>query len=90
MQGSRAARVQDSDAGFVELIRVKAMELRELLDEIELHVTEQYDHARATADLDEMQRLTDAAPFEWLKQAKLSLSAGLMFAKRAVEQPVTL
>jgi hypothetical protein len=63
-------------------------ELRELLQRVELHVDEQHAHAKATADIDEMQRLQDADPYRWLADAKHSLQAGVMFAERAVAQPV--
>lgn len=61
--------------------------LREMLARIEAHVEEQHIHAQATQDVEEMQRLDDAAPLRWFEDARRSLQAGMMFAVRAVEQP---
>lgn len=62
-------------------------ELSLLMKRIEAHVEEQHHHAKATADIDEMQRIVEAEPFRWLGDAKHSLQTGLMFAHRAVTQP---
>lgn len=67
-------------------IRAKAEELRDLVKRIELAIDEQHEHAKATHDVDEMQRLTDADPYRWIADAKHSLQAGIMFAERAVSQ----
>jgi len=64
-----------------------AIQLRELLQRIEILIDEQHEHAKATHDVDEMQRLTDADPYRWIADAKHSLQAGIMFAQRAVVQP---
>lgn len=76
----------DASAIVARLIRTKATELRELLQQIELHLDDQHEHARATSDIDEMQRLQDAEPYRWLADAKHSLQSGLMFADRALTQ----
>lgn len=73
-------------AGLAEKIHETAAELRELLQRIELHVDEQHHHAKATSDIDEMQRLTDADPYRWLADAKHALQSGIMFADRALAQ----
>lgn len=78
-----------SNGDLIEDVRAKAAELRELLQRIELHVDEQHSHARDAADIDEMQRLQDADPYRWLADAKHSLQSGVMFAERAVAQPIT-
>ena len=81
--------MQDRNIGdLVEDVRAQAEKLRELLQRIELHVDEQHAHAKAAADIDEMQRLQDADPYRWLADAKHSLQAGVMFAERAVAQPI--
>lgn len=77
----------DTSGQFSDSLRTKAGELRELLQQIELHINEQHAHATATGDIDEMQRLQDSDPYRWLSDAKHSLQAGLMFAERAVAQP---
>lgn len=76
-------------ADLSRALRERATELRELLQRIESHLDEQHQHAKASADIDEMQRLTDADPYRWLADAKHSLQAGVMFAERAVMQPAT-
>lgn len=80
-------RKPDTPTDFTERLRKKAMELRELLQEIEGHVDDQHQHAKASSDIDEMQRLTDADPYRWIADAKHALSTGIMFAERAVTQP---
>lgn len=77
----------DTSVQFSDSLRTKAGELRELLQQIELHLNEQHAHASATRDIGEMQRLQEADPYRWLADAKHSLQAGLMFAERAVTQP---
>jgi hypothetical protein len=64
-----------------------SVQLRELLQRVELHIEDQHLHATGAEDVDEMQRLDDAKPFDWHAQAKHALQSGLMFAIRAVEQP---
>ena len=89
MQGSNNVRLSSQETDFIKAIRAKGAELKELLDEIELHLNQQHEHARATADIDEMQRLQDASPYNWLSLAKHNLQSGLMFVERAVDQPTT-
>ena len=72
---------------LVSEIRGKAAELRDVLARIELHISEQHQHAQATDDVEEMQRLHDAEPFHWFDAAKTNLQTGVMCALRAVEQP---
>lgn len=74
---------------LVDLVRVKAEELRALLQEVEAHIDDQHEHAKATDDVDEMQRLTDADPYRWHADAKHSLQSGVMFLERAVTQSTT-
>lgn len=82
------SRAPNSDrCALIQSVRVKAAELRELLQNIELHIDEQHQHAKATADVDDMQRLQDADPYRWLADAKHSLQSGVMFAERAITQP---
>jgi len=64
-------------------------ELSLLMKRIEAHVEDQHHHAKATGDIDEMQRIVEAEPFRWLADAKHSLQTGFMFAQRAVTQPTT-
>lgn len=68
-----------------DITEVRA-KLSELMRKIETHVEEQHQHAKATGDIDEMQRLQDADPFRWHADAKHALQTGLMFAVRAVSQ----
>lgn len=71
-----------------DMLLARAAELRELLQQIELQIDEQHEHAKASEDIDEMQRLTDADPYRWLADAKHAMQSGLMFAERATCQPV--
>lgn len=89
MQGSNIVHLPEPEVDFIAAIRAKGSELRELLNDIESHLNQQHEHARSTLDVDDMQRLQDASPYDWLAQAKHSLQSGLMFAERAVDQPVT-
>lgn len=89
MQDSNIVRFPELKTDFIKAIRAKGAELNELLNEIELHLNQQHEHARATADIDEMQRLQDSGPYDWLLRAKFNLQSGLMFAERAVDQPIT-
>lgn len=68
-------------------IKQKAEELRELLARIDDCISEQHQHATATEDVEEMERLASAEPFKWLDAAKASMQMGVMHALRAVEQP---
>ncbi len=77
----------DTSSQFIDSLRTNATQLRELLQQIELHINDQHAHASATKDISEMQRLENADPYRWLSDAKHSLQAGLMFAERAVAQP---
>jgi len=79
--------VQNESSNLRTMLRMRAAELRELLQRIELHIDDQHQHAKATSDVDEMQRLTDADPYRWLADAKHSLQSGVMFADRALSQP---
>lgn len=72
---------------LIDAVRARSGELAELLKEIELRIDAQHQHAKATADVDEMQRLQLADPYRWLADAKHSLQAGMMFLARSVEQP---
>jgi septal ring factor EnvC (AmiA/AmiB activator) len=74
---------------LVTELRAKAAELRDVLARVELHISEQHEHAQTTEDLEEMQRLTNAEPFKWFESAKTHLQTGVMHAFRAVEQPTT-
>lgn len=74
-------------AALIEKVRAASQELRMLLQQIENHLDDQHQHARATGDIDEMQRLQDADPYRWHADAKHSLQAGAMFAERALAQP---
>ncbi|WP_251044653.1 MULTISPECIES: AlpA family phage regulatory protein [unclassified Lysobacter] len=71
---------------FFELLRSKSTELGWLLRQVETHIDEQHQRAKAARDIDEMQRLEDADPYRWFADAKHSLQAGLMFLERAVTQ----
>lgn len=89
MQSRNTVRqaTDQQDADLIAVVRAKAGELRELLQRIELQVDEQHQHAKATSDIEEMQRLQDADPYRWLADAKHALQSGVMFAERAVIQP---
>jgi predicted small metal-binding protein len=69
-------------------LRTIADQARELLKEIELHIDDQHQHAKATHDVDEMERLQDADPYRWLADARHAMQSGFMFAGRAAAQPV--
>ncbi|HEV7271796.1 DUF7681 family protein [Pseudoxanthomonas sp.] len=77
----------DTTVIIARMIRTKAAELRELLQHVESHLDDQHAHAKATHDIDEMQRLQDADPYRWLADAKHALQSGVMFADRALTQP---
>ena len=89
MQSRTNAHQADEPADLSGMVAAVSQQLRDLLREIETHVDEQHQHAKASMDVDEMQRLTDADPFRWLADARHSLQAGMMFAERAISQPVT-
>lgn len=71
---------------LIHSVRARSNDLAELLKEIELHIDAQHQHAKATADVDEMQRLQLADPYRWMADAKHSLQAGMMFVDRAISQ----
>lgn len=71
---------------FFEVLRSKSTELRWLLRQVETHIDEQHQQAKAVHDIEEMQRLEDADPYRWFADAKHSLQAGFMFLERAVTQ----
>lgn len=71
-----------------DIIRAR-VELAQLMKRIESHIEEQHHHAKATDDIDEMERIQDADPYRWHADAKHALQSGLMFALRAVSQPTT-
>ena len=78
---------QDETARISAELKQKAEELRVILNEIEIYVSQQHEHASATGDTDEMQRLQDADPYRWLTDAQQSMRIGFMFAHRAISQP---
>lgn len=82
---------QNAQHGGELLRRINAMraELGELLQEIELHIDDQHQHAKESGDIDEQQRLQECDAYRWHADAKHSLQAGVMFAERAVKQPTT-
>lgn len=73
---------------LAEALKAKAIELCELFACIDAHIDEQHQEARAAMNIDEMKRLTAADPLRWLADAKHNMQSGVMFALRAVEQPV--
>lgn len=77
----------DADTSLADLLRARAADLGEVIRRLETIIEEQHQHALATEDVEEMQRLQDADPFRWLADAKHSLQAGVMFAHRALSQP---
>lgn len=88
MQGRKVVRSQpDPGAALIDEVRAASQQLRTLLQQIENHIDDQHQHAKATGDIDEMQRLQDADPYRWHADAKHSLQAGVMFAERALAQP---
>lgn len=74
-------------AALAVKIKLKAEELRELLALAESCIDDQHQHAQATEDFEEMDRLQKADPYRWHAAAVQSLQAGIMFLIRAVEQP---
>lgn len=74
---------------LINAIKAKGEELRELIDQVQTHVDDQYIHARTTGDVTEMERLQDADPARWHVDAKHSLQCGIMYAVRAIAQPTT-
>lgn len=86
---NKAGSPVEVDSDLSDVARELAGGLRELLQRIELHIDDQHQHATATQDVEEMQRLTDADPYRWLADAKHSLQTGMMFAERAIAQPTS-
>ena len=76
-----------TEANLIEDVRKMGAALRELLQRIGTHIDEQHEHAQSTRDLAEMERLQEADPLRWHADATRSLSAGIMYAQRAMEQP---
>lgn len=72
---------------LIEKIRAKGAELKELLTQAELHIDEQHLQARVAKNIDEMERLQDASPYQWHAAAIRCFREGVMFAIRAIVQP---
>lgn len=75
------------EVNLIAQLRKQANELGDLIRQVENHVSEQHEHAQASEDVDEMERLTNAEPFKWLESAKTSIQTGVMHAARALAQP---
>jgi len=80
-------KLDESKQELISELTRAAGQLKELMKRVELLVDEQHEHARATGDVQEMERLHEAAPYKWCADAKRSMQMGIMFAVRAVVQP---
>ena len=58
-----------------------------LINQLEQHVSKQFDGARAAGNAEELTRLIGADPHRWLTEGKHSLQVGLMELTRSVAQP---
>jgi hypothetical protein len=63
--------------------------LEEIVQVAQQHVDDQLAQAITSQDVDEQQRLDNAAPQRWLDEGRHSLQAGMMFLSRAIQQPIT-
>jgi len=80
-------KATDAELALLSEVKSAADALKELVGRVDVHLTEQYDHAHAAKDLETMERLHNADPLKWLGSAKHTLQTGLMCLRRAIEQP---
>lgn len=70
-------------------IKEQGAALKNLIDNVQIHVSVQYGCVDPIHECNELQRLNNANPLRWLADANHSLQVGLMELTRAVAQPTT-
>lgn len=85
-------QLSPEEAALMNKIKAVGQQLQELVQEVELHIDQQFNEANEaffgdSGDGEQFERLRQAAPLLWSATAATTLSTGLMQLTRAVAQP---
>lgn len=81
--------LSQGEIDLMNRIKEQGVVLKNLIEDVHLHVSDQFGNLDPAHEDDELKRLLAANPLGWLQHAQHTLQSGLMELTRAVAQPTT-